>query len=116
VQRVALRALRGATKKRKPVCFYVPIVSPCPNAPSYECPSNVVPNSEFRTCPDPEFPNALHSEFMNTPNVDFFERISLQRAYVIPFRQQMGSSDVLQARRSTLVLAASTWCLIEAGA
>jgi len=22
-------------------------------------------------CPDPEFPNALHSEFMNMPNVEF---------------------------------------------
>jgi len=26
---------------------------------------------EFRTCPDPEFLKALHSEFMNTPNVKF---------------------------------------------
>jgi len=31
-----------------------------------------VPNSEFRTChADPDFPNALHSEFMNAPNVEF---------------------------------------------
>jgi len=43
-----------------------------------------------------------------------FERTSLQRAYVIPCRQQMGSSDVLQARRSALVLAASTRCLRQA--
>ena len=35
-----------------------------------------------------------------------FERTSLQRAYVIPCRQQMGSSA-----RSALVLAASTRCL-----
>jgi len=32
-----------------------------------------VPNSEFRTCPDPEFPNALHSEFINMPNVEFLD-------------------------------------------
>ena len=37
-----------------------------------------------------------------------FGRTSLQRAYVIPCRQQMGSSAVLRARRSALVLAAST--------
>jgi len=53
----------------KQVGFYGPIAPPGPNAPSSECPSNVVPNSEFRTCPNPEFP--LHSEFMNTPNVEF---------------------------------------------
>jgi len=35
-----------------------------------------------------------------------FERTRLQRAYVIPCRQQMGSSAVLRARRSALVLAA----------
>jgi len=40
-----------------------------------------------------------------------FERTCLQRAYVIPCRQQMGSFAVLWARRSALVLAASTWCL-----
>jgi len=33
---------------------------------------------------------------------------SLQRAYVIPCQQQMGSSAVLRARRSALVLAART--------
>jgi len=32
----------------------------------------------------------------------------LQRAYVIPCQQQMGSSAVLRARRSALVLAAWT--------
>jgi len=36
-----------------------------------------------------------------------FERTSLQRTYVIPCRQQMGSSAVLRARRSALVLAVS---------
>jgi len=55
----------------KPVGFYGPITPPGPNGPSAECLPNVVPNSDFRTCPDPEFPNALHSEFMNTPNVQF---------------------------------------------
>jgi len=43
-----------------------------------------------------------------------FERTCLQRAYVIPCRQQMGSSAVLRARRSALVLAASTRCLRRA--
>ena len=47
--------------QNKPVGFYGPIVPPSLNAPSSECPPNVLPNSEFRTCPDPEFPNALHS-------------------------------------------------------
>jgi len=55
----------------KPVGFYGPIAPPGPNAPSLECPPNVVLNCEFRMCPDPEFPNVLHSEFMNTPNVQF---------------------------------------------
>ena len=40
----------------------------------------------------------LHSEFMNTPNVEFLEGTCLQRAYVIPCRQQMGSSAVKRAR------------------
>ena len=43
-----------------------------------------------------------------------FERTSLQRAYVIPCRQQMGSSAMLLARRSALMLAASTRCLHRA--
>ena len=38
-----------------------------------ECPPNVVPNSEFRTCPNTDCPNAIHSKFMNTPNVDFLD-------------------------------------------
>ena len=42
---------------------------PVPNAPSSECLPNVVPNSKLRTCQDPQFPKALHSDFMNTPNV-----------------------------------------------
>jgi len=37
-----------------------------------------------------------------------FERTSLQRAYVIPCQQQIGSSAVLRALRSVLVLAAWT--------
>jgi len=44
---------------------------------------------------------------MNTPNV-VFERTSLQRAHVIPCQQQMGSSAVLRARRSVLLLAVWT--------
>jgi len=56
---------------KKPVGVYGRIAPPGPNAHSSECPPNVVPNSEFRTCPDPEFPDALHCEFMNTPNVEF---------------------------------------------
>jgi len=55
----------------KPVGFYGPIALPGLNAASTECPPKVVPNSDFRTCPDPEFPNVLYSEFMNTPNVEF---------------------------------------------
>jgi len=30
-----------------------------------------MPNSEFWTCRDPEFPNTLHFNFMNMPNVEF---------------------------------------------
>jgi len=44
----------------------------------------------------------------------FFERTSLQRAYVIPCRQQMGSSALQRTCRSALVLAASTLCLRRA--
>jgi len=40
-----------------------------------------------------------------------FERTCLQRAYVIPCWQQMGSSTVLRARRSMLVPAASMRCM-----
>ena len=43
-----------------------------------------------------------------------YERTSLQRAYVIPCGQQMGSSAVLWAHRSALVLAASMRCLRRA--
>jgi len=104
------RQIQTQTHTDKPVGFYGPSVPPGPNAPSLKCPLNIVPNSEFRMCPDPEFPNALHSEFMNTLNVDFLN-VPLQRTYVIPCQQQMGSSAVLRARRSALVLAASTRCL-----
>ena len=59
-------------RHNKPVGFYGLIASPGPSAPSSECPPNVVPNCEFRTCPDdPKFPNALHSKFMKTPNIEF---------------------------------------------
>ena len=43
-----------------------------------------------------------------------FKRTSLHCAYGIPCRQQMGSSALLWARHSALVLAASTWCLQRA--
>jgi len=43
-----------------------------------------------------------------------FERTSLQRAYVIPCRQQMGSSAVIWACHSALVLTACTRCLRRA--
>ena len=80
--------------------------------PRSECPQFGMPaerRAQFRvpTCPNPEFPNALHSEFMNA-QCRVFERTSLQHAYVIPCQQQMGSSAVLRARRSTLMLAART--------
>jgi len=43
------------------------------------------PNSDFRTCPDPEFPNALHSEFMNTPNVEFLNvSLSARLCHTLP--------------------------------
>jgi len=61
----------GQRHTHKAIGFYGPIAPPGPNAPSSEFSVNVVPNAEFRTCPDPEFPNALHSENMNTPNVEF---------------------------------------------
>ena len=85
----------------KPVGFYGPIAPPGPNAPSSECPPNVVPNSEFRTCPDPEFPNELHSEFMNTPNVEFLN---------IP----LCSAAISYLAGSALMLAASTRCWRQA--
>jgi len=37
------------------VGFYGPIAPPGPNAPSSECPSNVVPNSEFERAQIPNF-------------------------------------------------------------
>ena len=64
-----------------------------------------MPNSEFRTCPAPEFPNVLHSNLSTRPMSRFWSTC-LQRAYVIPCRQQMWSSAVLRARRSALALAA----------
>ena len=44
--------------------------------PRSECPQFGMPGerrAQFRVpkCPDPEFPKALHSEFMSTPNVEF---------------------------------------------
>ena len=76
--------------------------SPRSECPSLECPSNVVPNSEFQTCPDPEFPNALHSEFMNTPMSSFWTYLFAAR--LCDTLPQMGSSAVLRVRR------AHWWC------
>jgi len=107
--RHACRDRQRARQTDKPVCFHGSIAPPAPNAPSSECPPNVVPNCEFRTCPNPEFPNALHSKFMNTPNVELLNARLLQRAYSIPCRQKMVSSAVLR-----LVLEPSTRCLQRA--
>jgi len=57
--------------KTSRLVFTAPLHPQGPNAPSLECPPNVVPNSEFRTCADPKFPNTLQSEFMNLPNIEF---------------------------------------------
>jgi len=92
----------------KPVGFYGPTMPPGPNAPSLECPRNVVPNSEFRTCPDPEFPNALHSKFMNTPNVEFLN-VPLCSA---PMSYLAGSK---WGRPLCYGHAAVLWCLQRAG-
>ena len=64
-------------------------------------------HAQFRMCPDPEFPNALHRIYEHA-QCRVFERTSLQRAYVIPRWQQMGSSPVPRARHSTF------WCLQRA--
>jgi len=53
------------------VGFYGQIAPPGHNAPSSECPPNVVPNSEFRTYQIPNFQTRFHSENMNTPNFEF---------------------------------------------
>jgi len=105
----------ASLQRNKPVGFYGPIVPQGPNAPSSECPLNVMPNcrnSDFRTCPDPEFLNSLHSNLWTRPMLSFWTYLFAGRlCHTLP---QMGSSAVLQARRSALVLAASTRCLRRA--
>jgi len=84
-----------------------------------ECPQFGMPaerRAEFRV---PNVPRSRINErapfrIYEHAQCRFFERTSLQRAYVIPCRQQMGSSAVLRARRSALVLATSTRCLRRA--
>jgi len=87
--------------------------------PRSECPQFGMPaerRAQFRV---PNVPRSRISErapfqIYEDSQCRVFERTSLQSAYVIPCRQQMGSSAVLRARRSALVLAASTRCLWRA--
>jgi len=70
-------------------------------------------NARRTLCPFPNLPISRNSErdpfrIYEHAQCRLFERTSLQRAYV------MGSSAVLRARRSTLVLAASKRCLRRA--
>jgi len=94
----------------KPVGFYGPIAPPVLNAPSSECPPKVVPNSDFRTWLPRSRIISERAPFWIYEHAQcrIFERTSLQRAYVVPCRQQMGSTAVQRARRSALVLAART--------
>jgi len=78
-----------------------------------------VRNARRTSCPIPNVPRSRNSEraplqIYEHAKCRLFERTYLQRAYGIPCRQQMGSSAVLRACRSTLVLAASTRCLQRA--
>ena len=98
----------------KPVGFYGPIVHPRSKCPQFGMPAER--RAQFRV---PNMPRSRISELApfriyEHAKCGVFERTCLQRAYVIPCRQQMGSSTVLQARRSALVLAASTRCLQSA--
>jgi len=68
----------------KPVGFYGPFAPLGPNAPSSECPPNVMNNSEFRTYSDPECAPFWIYEHAQCR---VFERTSLQHAYVIPCRK-----------------------------
>jgi len=77
-------------------------IPPVRNARRTSCP---IPSSECA-----QIPNFRTRSILNlwTSQCRFFERTSLQRTYmyVIPCQQQTGSSAVLQARHSALVLAA----------
>ena len=74
-----------------------------------------VRNARRTSCPIPsseraQIPNFRTRSILNlwTRPVSSFWTYLLQRAYVIPCQQQMGSSAVLRARRNALVLAAWT--------
>jgi len=78
-----------------------------------------VRNARRTSCPIPNVPRSRISErapfrIYEHGQCQVFERTSLHRAYVIPCRQQMGSSAVLRTCRSAFVLAASTRCLRQA--
>ena len=92
----------------KPGGFYGPIAPPGLNAPSSECPPNVVPKFRVPNVPRSRISERAPFRIYEHAECRVFERTCLQRAYVIPCRQQMGSSAVLRARRSALVLAART--------
>jgi len=85
-------------------------------APRSECPQFGMPaerRAQFRV---PNVPRSRMSErapfrIYEHAQCRVFERTSLQRAYVIPCQQQMGSSAVLQACRNALVLA--EWTVVS---
>jgi len=88
-------------------------------APRSECPQFGMPAERRALFQVPNVPRSRISErapfwIYEHAQCRVFERTSLQRAYVIPCRQQMGSSAVLRARSSELVLAASMRCLRRA--
>jgi len=87
--------------------------------PRSKCPQYGVPaerRAQFRVLNVPRSRISERAPFRiyEHAQCQFFERTSLQRTYVIPCRQQMGSSAVLRAHCSALVLAASTRCLQQA--
>jgi len=86
--------------RNKLVGYYHPIAPPGPKVPP-------VRNARRTSCPirsseRAQIPNLWTRSIPNlrTRPMWSFERTCLQRAYVIPCRQQMGSSAVLRARRS----------------
>ena len=89
-------------KNDKPVDFYGPIAQPGPNARLTLCPIPSSGRAQNRLSKRDPFQIYEHAQCR------VFERTSLQRAYVIPCQQQMGSSAVLRACRNVLVLAAWT--------
>jgi len=96
------------TRSDKPVGFYSPIAPSGPNAPSSECPPNVVPNCEFRTCQIPNFRTRSIPNLWTRPMWSFWTYLFAPRlCHTLPAAN--GSSAVLR-----LVLAASTRCLRRA--